>query len=155
LSSQHFMAESALLVALIEELKPQRILSVHAHRQKPDFFKGIGDNAGIFVDPRPGAEKEDDALAFAMIQAFSVKYHAALGGAARARVSPPPGAPLFGPDFSWDPLRGNRSFFLVGGIMGTRAPVPATNVRYASDDKTGAPPGTSFGTWGPRPVQES
>ena len=44
------LPETRLLLALIERFKPDRIVSLHAHRSVPER----GNSAGIFVDPRGG-----------------------------------------------------------------------------------------------------
>lgn len=62
---------TVLLLNLIAHYKPERIASVHGHRNtdlSPDGLLQMmtGGGPSITTDPRPGFEKTDDALALAM-----------------------------------------------------------------------------------------
>lgn len=64
-------ANNVFLLNLIAHYKPERIASIHGHRNTDLTMAGLDDmmtggGPSITVDPRPGKEKEDDALALAM-----------------------------------------------------------------------------------------
>lgn len=55
-----------ILMDLIDRFQPERVASVHGHRQVSEKELKKQGGAGITTDPRPGKEQEDDALALAM-----------------------------------------------------------------------------------------
>lgn len=55
-----------VLMDLIDRFQPERVASVHGHREMSAKEMKKQGGAGITTDPRPGMEKEDDALAAAM-----------------------------------------------------------------------------------------
>lgn len=62
---------NVFLLNLIAHYKPERIASIHGHRNtdlSPDGLLSMATGGGpsITADPRPGREKEDDALALAL-----------------------------------------------------------------------------------------
>jgi hypothetical protein len=61
--------ETRVLLKLIEEFKPSRIASVHAHSVDPEKLGRPGNDPGIFVDPRTtkGQDVADDTLAEKML----------------------------------------------------------------------------------------
>jgi hypothetical protein len=66
--------ENVILVDLIERFQPERIASVHGHKEPVKGAKPGTDMPGIFADPRPGdAAKEDAALSLKMATAASAK----------------------------------------------------------------------------------
>ncbi|MEO6632962.1 MAG: hypothetical protein ABIN13_14600, partial [Mucilaginibacter sp.] len=62
--------ENIVLMDLIDRFQPERVASVHGHSPltDPAELKTKG-GPSITTDPRPGHEKEDDALALKMAQA--------------------------------------------------------------------------------------
>ena len=63
--------EVIFLLNLINHYKPERIASIHGHRNTDTSPSGLlemmsGGGPSITTDPRPGFEKKDDALALAM-----------------------------------------------------------------------------------------
>ncbi|MCC7506149.1 MAG: hypothetical protein IT259_12650 [Saprospiraceae bacterium] len=63
--------EVIFLLNLINHYKPERIASIHGHRNTDTSPAGLldmmsGGGPSITTDPRPGHEKKDDALALAM-----------------------------------------------------------------------------------------
>lgn len=131
-TSIRMLAETRILIGLIERFQPERLATVHAHSLKTT----IGDAPGIFVDPRgidPATGRvtnqaqvdEDDRLATAMVREGTRRWSTRTGGV--PGTSAQTGNPF------------------VGNAPGTAG----ASVRYSS---TATPEGNSLGTWAPVPT---
>jgi hypothetical protein len=130
--THRMLAETRILIRLIEEENVVRAVSVHAHRVPGER----GDGPGIFVDPRPWPPKAwaDIRLAAAMIE-DAMK---SLGATADAKLDLRDTA---GKRLD-HPFHGNFADEKTNKIP--EAPMPT--VRYTSTEH---PVGTSFGGWAP------
>lgn len=128
--ADRMLAETRILIRLIEAENPVRAVSVHAK-----LVPGVrGAGPGIFVDPRyrPRQASEDIALAAAMVEDAMRSLGAAADRTVDLRSTS--GQPLSHPfqgNFARDPKDPNAS---------------GLTVLYTSEEH---PPGTSFGGWAP------
>ena len=128
--THRMLAETRILIRLIEEENPVRAVSVHAHSVPGTR----GDGPGIFVDPRPWPPKAsaDLSLAAAMVE----DAMRSLGATADRRLD------LRGMDRKplSHPFQGN-----FADASGKIPPKPVLHLLY----KAIHPQGTSFGIWAP------
>ncbi|HEY7875683.1 MAG TPA: DUF4157 domain-containing protein [Actinomycetota bacterium] len=131
-TSIRMIAETRILISLIERFQPERLASIHAHSLKTV----VGDAPGIFVDPRgidpatkavtnQGQVDEDDRLAAAMAREGTKRW-------SKGGVTVPG-------------LKGGQADPFVGNAPGKSG----ASVRYSS---TSTPEGNSLGTWAPVPT---
>jgi hypothetical protein len=130
--THRMLAETRILIRLIEEENPVRAVSVHTHRVPGTR----GDGPGIFVDPRawPPKASADISLAAAMVE----DAMRSLGATADRKLDlrGTDGKPLS------HPFQGNFADDATDKIPKT----PMLTVLYTSKRH---PPGTSFGGWAP------
>ena len=129
--THRMLAETRILIRLIEEENPVRAVSVHAHKVPGTR----GDGPGIFVDPRPGAHRDADMSLAADMVEDAMK---SLGATADRKLDL---RDTSGQRLS-HPFHGNFADKEPNKIPET----PTLNVLYTS---TRHPPGTSFGGWAP------
>lgn len=136
--THRMLAETRILVQLIEREKPVRAASIHAHSVPGER----GDGAGIFVDPRGGFNTisdrakttegiDDDNLTTEMLKEAQNLISSKLS------LKDDNGNKLHNPFF------GN-----LADSKGRLPGKPSPTVHYTSKKH---PPGTSFGMWAPAP----
>jgi hypothetical protein len=143
LVTDRMIAETRILVQLVEREKPVRAVSIHAKRTEG---AALGNGPGIFVDPRGGFNKgadkayttdgqEDDALAFGMLDD------------ARAMFKERKTGKKLSPENKSDKTFPNPFPNLTHPFQGNLGnPREKTTAHYRSDEH---PLGTSFGEWAP------
>lgn len=140
------IAENRILIEMIEQFKPKRILSIHSHRRKNRPYRR-GNEPGVFVDPRGGFDlhadkaytgegQEDDDLCRLMF------YQAYKGIQVRSLPADDTETQQV---LTAHPLRGNLTV-KDGGKFVVGRPDRAT-VHYSCGASHAQ--GTSLGDWGP------
>ncbi len=124
--------ETRILIQLIEQMRPVRAVSIHAHR----LPGARGDGPGIFVDPRGGFDPSDRAkTVFGQRDDEFTRLLLCEGlSAAKTIIDDPKNKKIT------HPFWGN-----LANSAGKLAPRTST-VHYTSEQH---PPGTSFGEWAP------